>query len=314
MKKILFIFGLSILSACASSPPTSHLSLNKARLGHAVVSANDDIYVIAGSDRHRYLDSVEKVNLESQNVSLLEIKLTPRQYVTAVNDGNGNIYVMGGVSHFKVQGDVCNPQVEILNTQTGEILYGPPMPNPRRGASAVRIGNKIYVIGGSIVIQKPAPHIAASAKVDILDIKTQTWSEGAELPQAIETKAVVYNGQIYVVGGYNFVSSLPIFAKYDPESNTWERLENLPKVTSAESAIVVNDKLITFGDYGERDRVMMYDFKTHVWQQRGDLNLRPSRHQGVTQVNDSIYVIGGTGNGKDSLEDIQIFPVSSFAQ
>ncbi|MBC3767405.1 Kelch repeat-containing protein [Neptunicella marina] len=312
MRKV--IIGLCILltTACTSTSDTS-VSLQKPRYGHAVVAADSQIFVIDGYDRRKRLGSVETFDVNSLQTQTLKAELAPRRYVTAVNDNQGHIYVMGGVSQHKTQGEICNPLVEIINIKSGEILYGPPMPTPRRGASAVYLDGKIYVIGGSELYGTPKSNYGASNRVEILDIQTQTWSKGASMPTGLETRAVVHDGQIYTIGGYNFVSAVPSFYRYDPAQNQWFDMPNLPTRLSAESAVVVGNKLITLGDYNDLDKVLSYDFATQQWQQP-DVSMQGSRHQGAVLVGDNIYLMGGTRSGRESLNDIQIFPVSSFEQ
>ncbi|TCN89007.1 Kelch repeat-containing protein [Shewanella fodinae] len=307
MKILSIALSLLTLTAC-STVSTSSLDLRQARIAPAAAVLDNQLYVIGGQNLHGPQGTIEKIDLQKQTVTTLSTKLMPRAYAAAVSDGNGLIYVLGGTTRYRLQGHVANPTVEVFDPQTNEILYSRSLPHPRRAASAVLVDNKIFVIGGSTVVEKPLFRIAPSAKVDILDLKTQTWSTGADMPQAAETKAVVYQGQIYIVGGYNFVHSLPLFARYDPKKNTWQKLKSLPFGISAESAVVVEDKLLTFGDYRKLDLVMAYDFNNQQWQQLDNIPFRPSRHQGIATVDGNIVIVGGTISGKDYMNDIQVLP------
>ncbi|KFZ37759.1 hypothetical protein HR45_07835 [Shewanella mangrovi] len=309
MKKLAFSLCALMLGAC-SNISTSQLNLNLPRNAPAAVTVDNQVYVIGGQNSQGPRDVIEKIDLQQNSVSELSTKLMPRTYGSAVSDGQGHIYVLGGTTRFRLQGHVTNPTVEVFDTESGEVLYGRDLPHPRRSTAAVRVGNKIYVIGGSTVVEKPLFRIAASAKVDILDLDTQTWSQGADMPQAAETKAVVYQGKIYIVGGENFVNPLPMFACYDPQTDKWQRLESLPFGISYESAIVVGDKLLTFGNERKLELVMQYDFNTQKWQQLKNIPFRPSRNQGITQVGDKVVIVGGSISGKDALDDIQVLPAT----
>ena len=305
MKKLTLSLCALALGAC-STVSTSQLNLNLPRNAPAAVAVNDQVYVMGGENRQGARTAVEKIDLKQHSVTKLSTKLIPRTFGAAVDDGNGYIYVMGGLSPFRLQGFVPTPVVEVLDTHTGEVLYARNLPHPRSSASVVRVGHKIYVIGGSTIVQKPLFRISASARVDILDLDTQTWSEGANMPQAAETKAVVYNGQIYTVGGDNFINDLPMFARYDPATDKWQRLDSAPFPLSAESAVVVDDKLLTFGSKNKLELVMQYDFNQQKWQRLRDVPFRPSRNQGIAKLDDKVVIVGGSISGKDSLDDIQV--------
>ncbi|MCL1074776.1 Kelch repeat-containing protein [Shewanella dokdonensis] len=312
LKTLGITLSLLALTAC-NTVSISALNLQQARIAPATAVVDEQLYVIGGQNLQGPQGTIEKIDLQKQTVTPLATQLLPRTYAAAVNDGNGLIYVLGGITRYRLQGYETNPTVEVFNPQTNEILYSRPLPHPRRAASVVRVDDKIYVIGGSTMVSRPLFRIAPSAKVDILDLKTQTWSTGADMPQAAETKAVVYKGQIYIVGGYNFVHTLPLFARFDPQRNTWQKLESLPFGISAESAVVVQDKLLTFGDYRKLELVMEYDFNKQQWQRLENIPFRPSRHQGVARVDDNVVIVGGTISGKDYMDDIQILPEAIFS-
>lgn len=60
--------------------------------------------------------------------------------------------------------------------------------------------------------------------------------------------ACVFNGKVYVIGGL-LVTRGPAVAMvevYDPETDTWERKADMPKVRVAQ-AIIVNELIYLFG-------------------------------------------------------------------
>jgi N-acetylneuraminic acid mutarotase len=76
---------------------------------------------------------------------------------------------------------------------------------------------------------------------------------------------------------------------------------------SAYSVVAFNNKIISFDAYTKLDNTLIYDFETEAWR-RSTIGYLPSRHNAATVLNNKIYVIGGTTNGRDShLDTIQVF-------
>jgi N-acetylneuraminic acid mutarotase len=174
---------------------------------------------------------------------------------------------------------------------------------------------KIYVVGGSIfkdIVQienraySENVGIYYAGIVEIYDIAANKWTRGSDKPTRSECAAVLYNGKIYTIGGFN---GLPqnTFEVYDLATDRWEKLPDLPFTISAHHAAVLNDKIYTFGDFYDLSRVCQYDFATGEWSLL-NANFIPSRHNAAVTCGDAIYIIGGTNISSNAwLNDIQAF-------
>ncbi len=96
-------------------------------------------------------------------------------------------------------------------------------PTKRHEAAFVRVNDKAYLLGGRGV--KP---------VDILDLKTMTWSAGDTSPVEIHHfQPVVINDEIYLLGamtgGYPGETPLPEIHIYSPERNEWRTGATIPE-------------------------------------------------------------------------------------
>lgn len=90
------------------------------------------------------------------------------------------------------------------------------------------VGDRLYVMGGN--------HFRGSSDYDdVLGCEyyspdTDQWTVVAPMPRGQSDVGVtVFNGQIYVVGGYSWNSRcmVDIVQRYDPEENAWDRVFNV---------------------------------------------------------------------------------------
>ncbi|MDV6314905.1 kelch repeat-containing protein [Idiomarina sp. HP20-50] len=314
LKLLLLFFCSTLFTGCAYSPDkevtdSSIPTLDGPRYGHAAVAASENIYIIGGSNKTGDLSSIEIIDPKTKRTTVLRDKVIPRRYLTAVWDGKHSIYIFGGISRqngrFWQEGTV-----EIFNTYTHEVTTTTPMRVPRRFNSAVRLGNKIYVIGGSVYYPKAIERgyeLRATSLVTAFDLNTKKWSRLANLPVARDTRAFTFNDKVCTVGGYDNFNSFPVFDCYDPTTGRWQLMPDAPDSVSAHSVAVHNNKLYVFGDYNNLDQVLMYDFTGDTWSYL-DLPYKASRHNAAVVFGNEVFVTGGnTDSSGPFLDDIQVF-------
>jgi N-acetylneuraminic acid mutarotase len=295
-----------LLAGCSSKPKieSDALSLSTARFGHAAVNDGKNLYVLAGrGSKSGFLSNIEIIEPISGQTKVLHNKLIPRLYFSAVWDGKHSIYIVGGVS-IKDNKLLFEKRVEVFNTITHEVSFTQPLPAPTRINSAVFLNGNIFVFGGTYPSKG---RLQASQAVAVLKIAQNKWVRAADMPTAKATRAVVKDGLIYVVGGYNGKSSLNTFEKFDPITNKWESLPPMPVGISAHSLTLIKNKLFVFGNYNDLDSTYSYDFDTLTWK-KIDIGYKASRHNATTTLGNVTYVIGGTkGSNEPFLDNIQTF-------
>lgn len=147
------------------------------------------------------------------------------------------------------------------------------------------------------------------------------WRGISELPTPRgEFATAVVDGKIYLIGGTPLENlrgvrrenepgiwkgpfGMFLVEVYDPQTNTWQRLTDMPTVRSGAKAAVVNGKIYVLSGRVGKDRqavnlkvlkvVEMYDPETDTWVRKQDM----SRHRmafGIGVVAGKIYAIGGT--------------------
>ena len=152
------------------------------------------------------------------------------------------------------------------------------------------------------------------------------WEVVSELPTHRKSfSTAVVDGKIYLIGGTLFEHArgvlrdpgpgiwrgpfgMSLVEVYDPESNTWQRLTDMPTVRAGAETAVVDGKIYVMGGYAGKDNqgknfkflkaVEMYDPQTDTWVRKQDLPV--SRLQfGVGAVAGKIYAIGGLLDPKE---------------
>jgi N-acetylneuraminic acid mutarotase len=135
----------------------------------------------------------------------------------------------------------------------------------------------VYAIGGTSAT-------AVQSKVMAYNTVTNTWTLKAPLPRALHSTngAAAIDGKIYVSGGFTTFrlsayepSQTSTLYRYDPQTNTWSQLRNMPVSGAGGVTGVINGKLYVlttcYEDYGgyydtcEPSRFFRYNPATDRW-------------------------------------------------
>ena len=138
---------------------------------------------------------------------------------------DGKIYVAGGMPPTGSAFQVYDPAKD-----TWEQL--PDLPTPRNHLAMGAIGGKIIVAGGRTAVNA----FSRVDAVDIYDPATRRWTKGAPLPAPRGgVTGAVHAGCMFVFGGEgepdHVLGLSPTTYAYDPRSNRWKRLPDLPIAT-----------------------------------------------------------------------------------
>ncbi|OED39638.1 hypothetical protein AB833_14675 [Chromatiales bacterium (ex Bugula neritina AB1)] len=155
---------------------------------------------------------------------------------------NNKIYVMGGNTLGHDGGAVA--WFDEYDPATGQWRILADSPNARDHYSAGVIGNKFIAAGGRQTNRSIANTVAAT---DIYNFDTETWSSAAdEIPtQRAGTMAVVYDDQLYVMGGesgagFNAHKEVEVF---NPATGGWSILANMLVGRHAGGAVLLGSQL-----------------------------------------------------------------------
>ena len=254
--------------------------IGRPRSEMSVVQYRDDVYAFNGFARNiRIEPSVERFDAATRTWSV--VARTSVERGTAVTH-NGvvrvgkEVWLIGGRigSH---PGKVTN-QVWIYDLESGKFREGPKLPLPGAGGGAALVNNRIHWFGG----------LDPLARCDVdrhfmfdLDLPSAGWQDitavaAMPLPRN-HFSTVTLGGLIYAIGGQNGHDGCPGGSgadvgqvhRFDPATNGWERLSNLPSVQShAEPSTFVHEgHIYLVGGEVAGDKVLRYLPGKDQWKQ-----------------------------------------------
>ncbi|SFB44325.1 Kelch repeat-containing protein [Algoriphagus aquimarinus] len=183
---------------------------------------------------------------------------------------DGKFYLLGGRGVKPIE--EYNPK-----TNTWKTLAMAPMEFSH--FQAISFNHEIYVIGA---LTGGYPHETPIANFLIFNPKTNTWREGAEIPEDRRrgSAGVFTRGnKIYLVCGIvdgHYADFVPWFDEYDTKTGKWTVLPDAPRPRDHFGAVLVEDKAYVAGgrtSHAEIGKVMdlvipevdFFDFKTNTW-------------------------------------------------
>lgn len=157
---------------------------------------------------------------------------------SAAVEAGGLIHVLGGASSSALNlHQVYNPVSNSWSTAA-------PIPTPRSGLTADLLDGKIYAAGGYILSGGVVPQTAFEA----YDVAAGTWQSRQGLPLArLGIDAAVLRGKFYVFGGATSAAVSSRTLEYDPGTNSWRQLQNMPDVVSFMGVATVGDTIYAIG-------------------------------------------------------------------
>jgi N-acetylneuraminic acid mutarotase len=216
------------------------------RQGHTLTTSADGTtaYVLGGTtptgpSTTTTFGSGERYVAETQSFELLPNALTgPRTVHTATRLDDGRILIVGGSDVTETVVSAC----EIFDPATGTSTPVAPMSRARTQHTATKLADgRVLVVGGGSVfdLSDPLGSLAsATSSSEIYNPSTNTWTSGPNLPAATvgHTATLLDNGKVLIVGGVQvsivFGAPLPSISNvarlYDPASNSFQSVPNLP--------------------------------------------------------------------------------------
>jgi len=222
--------------------------------------------------------------------------LVPRRYASASLVGD-TLVVVGGYGP-----DGLSHQVERIDVSTGAVTLGAPLPERRYFHGAAVLGDTVWLAGGHATMGGGLLRTVLG-----YEPATDTWRSGPYLEEARDVELVAHGDTLYAMGGYGGdaePASRRVEA-WSPPTGTWTARTELPAATSAATAVVLGDAILSFGDYEAHGRVLHYDVPTERWAEP-TVAYTPRRHATASVVGDRIVVFGGnvatSGSWSDTVE------------
>jgi N-acetylneuraminic acid mutarotase len=126
----------------------------------------------------------------------------------------------------------------------------------------------------------------------------QHWTFAAAMPRRRSyTASAEIGGNIYVAAGMvgNTGMPLSLFERFDPATDSWTDLPDLPVAFRAGAGAAIGDRMYVVGGNsggGNGHQVFSYDIQTHRWRSETPLPA-PRTNLAVVALGGKIYAIGG---------------------
>ncbi|OON67443.1 kelch repeat-containing protein [Hymenobacter sp. CRA2] len=188
-----------------------------------------------------------------------------------------------------------------------------PAPLGRYEALGTVAEGRLYVFGGFYTTSI----IDATARCDVYDPATNTWTQLANMPEAMTHTGLAYDGagHLYMAGGYVGRHPGPITEhvwRYDIATNTWSAGVPLPSGRGGCMLVARGRTLHVFGGAARFGGVSSYDIAEHLtldldapnptWVARAPLP-NPRNHLGGVALNGKVYAIGGQHLDNETTEN-----------
>lgn len=233
---------------------------------------------------------------------------------------NGKFYVNGGLPTEVADGAVAATQV--YDPATNSWSTGANNPHPTFGAGSAVLDGKLYIVGGYTVNNDPRDRSVDTWEstvptVTVYDPKTDTWSTARSYPHRVWGESCgVVAGKLYCAGGdtsaqlsdgvyrSNVHTEVKDAYVYDPATDTWTQVADMPMELVNSAYSTANGQLIVSGGYTDNNTNMVntayaYDPAKNWWAALPNSDTANAGTAGAL----GFYSIGGVqGIGTDALE------------
>jgi hypothetical protein len=243
----------------------------------------------------------------------------------------GDLYLAGGYR----DGDQPTNEFWKYDPRVEKWTQMPSMVQPRGAGATAVVGDKLYVVGGAPKTFGVTAEGSPYGTVESFDFETGRWSEGPDMPlPRHHLVGAALGGKLYVVGGRaglldtnNDEAPVGEFDVYDPETEQWTRLPELPFAAGYPGIAAAAGKIVVVGGENQAHwedgggwttpAAWAYDPKTSEWERLPDLNIE-RRGMGAATAGGRIYVAMGSycpgikPTGPVGTHTVESLPVSAL--
>jgi N-acetylneuraminic acid mutarotase len=180
---------------------------------------------------------------------------------------------------------------------SGSWSSAPPMLYARAAHAVVATANAIYALGGTGAGGKP---VLAVERFD-----GTAWRDAGMLPgRGVNAPAAAVVGdRIYLIGGFDTVSNVPVATVrvLDTITGTWSEAAPLPAPRGGHAAVVMDDGIHVIGGGNDRTTLAdhdVYDPRADRWRALAPLP-RSEGSPAAAVMNGKLYAVGGRSGPAD---------------
>ena len=215
------------------------------------------------------------------------------------------VYAIGGEGDHGIVGTV-----EYYEPLTDKWREASSKTVPVTDISAAVIGGKMYIPGGRL------ENGSVTDLLEIYDPRSDSWTSAERLPEALCAYGLIaFEGKLYLFGGWDGAEYVSGTYEYNPELDRWNKLIDLQSPRGYPGVVSAGDKIYVFGGYdgegaltaNEIFRPTLTDVSSNPWT--SGLPLPEGIYaMGVTDIAETLYVLGGFGNTEREFSFLAYFP------
>ena len=234
--------------SCSKNSLASYPDLPTPLKSHCSVKLNGYIYCMGGGYKNKTFNDVKRLNLKNMSKNWEEVAPmnTKRKWFGAAVFED-RIIVGGG--WYKTGKRLSS--IEAYSSTTNEWKMIASLKQKRTGTKFVVCDGSLFALGG----YDGENYLSSVERLDGID---KEWRESAPMNKArTRFTAVSYGGFIYAIGGKtdDDEDSDSSVEQYDPQTNTWNRLNCLKVARHGHCACVFREKIFVVGGYNELGHV-----------------------------------------------------------
>ena len=255
---------------------TSEPVTNEKRSGHSAFVHNGEIYVSGGWNGTKYIDSIESLNVNGENLEWKpQFKLSVKSNGHKMVCHENNVIQTGGRDGDNVS-DRIN-QISLNPPHNTKLLTK--MPEPRCNHGCEMIDDQVVVAGG-----RTSKYVSDSKKtVYVYDLKKNKIKRTLPLPFPITEMATVsYKSNIILIGGVNEKGqTLNTVVMYDVKSGKIKMLPCLNDKRAGCAAVIAGNVIVVIGGFVYETKACLnsvecLDLNTNVWRELSPMTTKRS--------------------------------------
>lgn len=262
--------------------------------GHAVVSVGGNVYSFGGIVNNSAITNAYKYDPTTNTWTPIAPLPQARGWFSGASDGT-YIYLLGGVDQN------FNTTATLWRYDPVSNTYNTSLPSytiPTYFHATAYLNGKIYRIAGAA--------IGSDFHVEVYTIATNSWSMAANYPFANHNlMAAALGGFVYGAGGNASPSNA---YRYDPNTNTWTAITDLPAGRSSAASGAYNGRWVLAGgdvNFATSNSVIAWDPATNTWNNLPNMIQARDNLEGATAGQSFYAVAGDFGPGNPTNDNQQ---------
>ena len=298
--QIIFI----VVSLCSSNDLSAQKKLKFEKIGNmkvdngnfSITEVGSDIYAIGGSTAMQWVSSNMQV-YDNRIKKWLNIPLNGLDrfsYGSAIYlEKYNSILLAGGITPFGSSVKIVD-KLRLVNTDKFEVKEIGPAPAPTKNLGMAYFNDKVYMFGGGLSYYRSKTGTefwTFSNRLYSFEISTGQIERLPDLPNAMETEGGIYNGNLYLFGGFDSRPRSTVY-KYNLELKEWTSLNGLERPLSNYSLVQYENYFLLIGDRSKDNQLILFNADTEE-ATYFKTNLQ-GRRLGASILDDELFIYGGS--------------------